>query len=84
MATNQFISPDADASHIQIEAPGDGSPIQVANANLLFKGDYSRAGHDLEISGADGHTITIEGYFASGSPSALVGPEWWDAQRNCC
>ena len=28
----------------------------------------------LKYRESDGHTITIEGYFASGSPSALVGP----------
>ncbi len=74
MAVNQFISPDADASHVQLQAPGDGSPVQIADAALLFKGDYSRSGNDLEISGADGKSITIEGYFDSGSASALVGP----------
>ena len=74
MAVNQFTSPDANASHVQLESPGDGSPIQIADANLLFKGDYSRSGNDLEISGSDGKSVTIEGYFHTGSASALVGP----------
>ncbi len=74
MAVNQFTSPDASASHVQLQAAGDGSPIQIADANLLFKGDYSRSGNDLEISGSDGKSVTIEGYFHTGSASALVGP----------
>ena len=74
MATNQFISPDASLPQVQLQAPGDGSPIQIADANLLFKGDYSRSGSDLEISGSDGESITIEGYFHTGSASALVAP----------
>ncbi|MEP4313023.1 MAG: VCBS domain-containing protein, partial [Anderseniella sp.] len=74
MAVNQFTPPDANQSHVQLKAPGDGSPLQITDANLLFKGDYSRSGNDLEISGSDGKSITIEGYFHTGSASALVGP----------
>ncbi len=74
MAVNQFTSPDTKASHVQLQAPGDGSPVQITDATLLFKGDYSRSGNDLEISGSDGKSVTIEGYFHTGSASALVGP----------
>ncbi|WP_337660659.1 VCBS domain-containing protein, partial [Anderseniella sp. Alg231-50] len=74
MAVNQFTSPDTNAPHVQLQAPGDGSAIQIADAALLFKGDYSRSGNDLEISGSDGKTITVEGYFHTGTASTLVGP----------
>jgi len=49
--------------------------ITVPDANLLFTGDFSRAGHDLVLSGPDGAKLVLEGYFITDTPPALVSPD---------
>ena len=54
---------------------GDGETLTVADAQLLFNADFSRAGNDLVLTGDDGATLVIEGYFSSGSAPHLMSPE---------
>ena len=49
--------------------------IVVPDAHLLFAGHYSRAGNDLVITGDDGETIIIVGYFTSDPPPDLFSPD---------
>src|SRR3546814_11998412 len=39
----------------------DGLP--TVDAELLFTGEFTRVGHDLQLTGADGARLTIEAYF---------------------
>ena len=67
----------AKASVIGIDAVGahaDAHVVSVPDANLLFRGDFRRAGPDLVISGPDGQHHLVPGYFSSEQPPALVAP----------
>jgi hypothetical protein len=48
--------------------------IVVPDAELLFSGDFHRAGLDLVLTGHDGRHHVVAGYFASEHPPALVAP----------
>jgi hypothetical protein len=48
--------------------------IVVPDAELLFRGDYKRAGPDLVITGPDGRHHLIPDYFSSEKHPALVAP----------
>ena len=52
----------------------NGSDIVVPDAELLFNGDYSRSGSDLAITGDDGATLTIVGYFDFAPLASLLSP----------
>ena len=41
--------------------------VSVPDADLLFRGDYHRAGPDLVLTGHDGRHHIVPGYFASKS-----------------
>src|SRR5208282_5629504 len=56
----------ADASHSEY--------ISVPDAELLFKGEFHRAGPDLVLTGHDGRHHLIPGYFASEKHPALLAP----------
>ncbi|MFK7870787.1 MAG: Ig-like domain-containing protein [Roseobacter sp.] len=59
---------------VTLQANTDGRFV-VDNSAQLFGGDYERSGHDLLISGADGVTLRLPGYFAA--PQAV---DLYDAQ----
>ena len=48
--------------------------VSVPDADLLFRGEYHRAGPDLVLTGHDGHHHIVPGYFASEKHAALVAP----------
>ncbi|MFO0993533.1 MAG: VCBS domain-containing protein [Hyphomicrobiales bacterium] len=52
-----------------------GGPVTVPDAHLLFGADFSRAGHDLLLTGDDGKTLTIVDYFGPHGPVNLVSPD---------
>ena len=56
----------ADASHAK--------SISVPDAELLFRGEFRRAGPDLVLTGDDGRHHLIPGYFADEKHPALVAP----------
>ena len=56
----------SDSSHPEL--------LDVADAELLFRGDYHRAGPDLVLTGHDGRHHVIPGYFASEQHPVLVAP----------
>ncbi len=56
----------ADASHAE--------SISVPDAELLFRGEFRRAGPDLVLTGDDGRHHLIPGYFADEKHPALVAP----------
>lgn len=58
----------------QILYAADASTLMVADANLLLKGDFSRAGADLIVTGPDGTQLLIVDYFSSLAPPALETP----------
>ena len=58
----------------QILYAADASTLIVADANLLLKGDFSRAGADLIVTGLDGTQLLIVDYFSSLTPPALETP----------
>ena len=55
-----------DASHAE--------SISVSDAELLFRGQFHRAGPDLVLTGHDGRHYLIPGYFAGEKHPALVAP----------
>jgi hypothetical protein len=55
-----------DASHAE--------SISVPDAELLFRGQFHRAGPDLVLTGHDGRHHLIPGYFAGEKHPALVAP----------
>jgi Legume lectin domain/FecR protein len=48
--------------------------VSVPDAELIFRGDYHRAGPDLVLTGQDGRHHIIPGYFASEKHPALMAP----------
>jgi len=48
--------------------------ISVPDAELLFRGEFHRAGSDLVRTGGDGRHHLIPGYFADARHPALVAP----------
>src|SRR3546814_18425194 len=47
----------------------DGLP--TVDAELLFTGEFTRVGHDLQLTGSDGASLTIEDYLATDAQVAL-------------
>jgi hypothetical protein len=56
---------------VRVEAIA-GKPVELPSGHFLANADMSRAGMDLHITGSDGHTIVVEGYFAQQVPPDLV------------
>ena len=52
-----------------------GGPLTVSDAHLLFNADFSRAGHDLLLTGHDGKSLVIVDYFGSHGPVDLFSPD---------
>ena len=48
--------------------------ISIPDAELLFRGDFHRAGPDLVLTGQDGRHHIIPGYFSTEKHPALVAP----------
>ncbi|MCB1490638.1 MAG: tandem-95 repeat protein, partial [Rhodobiaceae bacterium] len=48
--------------------------LAFPDADAMFKGEYQRAGGDLVITGEDGSTYLIVGYFDGAHPATLVAP----------
>jgi hypothetical protein len=51
-----------------------GRAIEIADPEILMRGDYHRDGADLWLIGPDGTVILITGYFAVDAPGLLVAP----------
>ena len=60
----------------------DGDTVKVPDTKLLFTGKYSRSENDLKITGEDGNSILIKGYFDLHNAPALVAPN--GAQFKTC
>ncbi|MBL8575750.1 MAG: VCBS domain-containing protein [Mesorhizobium sp.] len=71
MAAQGAIGDGSSVAPVSLWKGSDGS-VQIADAEALFLGDYSRQGHDLVIE-HDGKTLFVEDYF-SGQAGNLVGP----------
>src|SRR4051812_25882000 len=56
-------------------SPLQESVIDVPDAKLLFNGVFERSGDDLRLSGPDGRSFSIPGYFKSETLSALESPD---------
>jgi hypothetical protein len=48
--------------------------IDIADAELLFRGHFARSGPDLVLTGQDGHRLVVTGYFATEKHPDLVAP----------
>ena len=48
--------------------------IHIEDAQLIFRGDYHRAGPDLVVTGEDGRHHIVPGYFSSERHADLVAP----------
>ena len=53
----------------------DGTATTVPDAHLLFTADFSRVGGDLLLTGTDGTTQLIEGYYDLAARPVLRSPE---------
>src|ERR1700742_266009 len=56
---------------VKIEAVA-GKPVELPNGNFIANAEMTRAGADLHLTGPDGHTIIVEGYFTQQTPPDLV------------
>ncbi len=68
--------PDTSAAGIvlsPVEA-GDGA-VTVSDAHLLFTAEFSQTGDDLLLTGSDGTTQIISGYFTAEVPPPLLSPD---------
>jgi hypothetical protein len=48
--------------------------VDIADAELLFRGHFARSGPDLILTGQDGHRLVVTDYFASEKHPDLVAP----------
>jgi VCBS repeat-containing protein len=53
---------------------GSTDTITIADAGLLFTGDFKRSGFDLVLS-KDGHDLVVEDYFRGTNRAALASPD---------
>src|SRR6202012_3133523 len=53
---------------------GDSGSITIADAQLLYNGDYKRSGVDLILS-KDGHQLVVPDYFKGENPASLAPPD---------
>jgi len=56
-------------SRIEVTA---GKPVELPNGDFVANAQMSREGMDLHLTSPDGHTITVEGYFAQEPAPDLV------------
>jgi len=54
--------------------PSHPGAVSIPDAELLFTGDFQRAGPDLVLVGHDGRHLIIPGYFDAEQHAALVAP----------
>ncbi len=59
------------SADVRIEAAG-GKPIELPNGDFVANAEMTRSGLDLHLTGPDGHTIIVEGYFAQNPAPDLV------------
>ena len=55
--------PAPQATHISSATDAAPARIVISDAQLLFGGQFKKAGGDLIITGNDGHKIVVAGYF---------------------
>jgi len=63
--------PKDTVTDIKIEAVA-GKPVELPNGNFIANAEMTRSGMDLHLTGPDGHTIVVEGYFAQAPHPDLV------------
>lgn len=63
-------------SHVDAEATAHGATdsITIPDAQLLFGGEYKRAGTDLTLSNHD-HEFVVHDYFRNGNKPTLLSPD---------
>jgi hypothetical protein len=52
----------------------NAAQVKIADAELLFRGQFARSGPDLILTGEDGHRLLVTDYFASEKHPDLVAP----------
>lgn len=64
------------SNHFNIETidAASDNPV-VIDGELLLNGDYARVGSDLVISGADGDSVVLLGYFSHDILPTLTSPD---------
>ena len=67
-------TPDAPSGNHTSFISAAGDSVNVPDAKLMFTGDYSRSGENLVLTGDDGASLVVGGYFASQTPATLVSP----------
>jgi len=67
-------TPDAPSGNPTSFISAAGDSVNVPDAKLMFTGDYSRSGENLVLTGDDGASLVVGGYFASETPATLVSP----------
>lgn len=58
-----------------IEVSSEDTSIAIPYSDFLFAADFSRDGHDLLLSGADGKAVWLKDYFSQESSPGLVTDE---------
>ena len=53
-----------DTSHSDVvDATASELPLYIPGENFVFEASYERLGPDLLLSGEDGHSVLVKGYF---------------------
>jgi hypothetical protein len=67
-----LVEPNSTSDSFGVSA--DAASITIPNTELLFHGDFKRAGNDLKIVGSDGKAFIVHDYFKTDKPPALFAP----------
>jgi len=60
---------------IDLRNVGSQDFVNIAQEEFIFSAQYDREGFDLVITGADGHTVIVEGYYLTSAALDLVSPD---------
>lgn len=60
---------DISEARLEISA---GKPVELPGGDFVANARMTREGADLHLTSPDGHTVTVEGYFAQETPPDLV------------
>jgi len=60
---------------IDLKNLGDQDFVSIAYEEFIFSSQYDREGHDLVITGVEGQTVIIEGYFVAPVAPDLVAAD---------
>ncbi|MGE0744695.1 MAG: hypothetical protein AB7K86_05580, partial [Rhodospirillales bacterium] len=65
-------APSGAADEAPLVLQAGASELHVPGADFVIAADYARHGHDLMLTGADGASVLVRGYYMAETPPTLV------------